>query len=143
MAEIRILTPDDLAARAVKPSGRGRGGRRRSEERSRIIESYKQALRDATPGFGGDVALSEGEEKRLVRQNLKAAAQELGKALDFRPVKDTSRIHFRVITLEEHAARPKRGGRPKQQLEERVAPEVTVEAAPAPRRSRRTRQEAA
>ncbi len=113
MATIRLLTPEELAEREKKPEGRKRSGRRRSEERQRIIEAYKETLKDAEPGFGADVVLAAGEEKRLVRLNLKTAADELGKALDFRPIKDTSRIHFRVITPEEKAAKPKRGGRPK------------------------------
>lgn len=111
MAEIRILTPQQLEEREQKP--KGRSGRRRSEERTRIIEEYKTVLRDVEPGYGGDVNLGENEEKRTVRQNLKAAAQELNMALEFRPIKDKSRIHFRVITPEQAAAKPKRGGRPK------------------------------
>ena len=113
MAEIRILSPDELAAREQKPKGRNRSGRRRSEERTRIIEEYKTKMRDTQPGYGGDVLLEPGEDKRMVRQNLKAAAEELNKALEFRPIKDKTRIHFRVITPEEKAARPKRGGRPR------------------------------
>jgi hypothetical protein len=111
MAEIQILTPQQLEEREHKP--KGRSGRRRSEERTRIIEEYKAALRSVEPGFGGDVHLGEAEEKRTVRQNLKTAAQELNLALEFRPIKDKSRIHFRVITPEQAAARPKRGGRPR------------------------------
>lgn len=113
MAEIRIVSPEEIAEREQKPKGRSRSGRRRSEERTRVIEEYKAAMRNATPGFGGDVTLAPGEDKRMVRQNLKAAAEELGHALEFRPIKDKSRIHFRVITTEEKAARPKRGGRPR------------------------------
>ena len=86
-------------------------GRRRSPERTRIIEAYKAALQDAQPGYGADVHLEEGDDKRTVRQNLKAAAEELNVALDFRPIRDPNRIHFRVITPEEQAARPKCGGR--------------------------------
>src|SRR4051812_17175148 len=112
MAVITILTPEQLAERERKPEGRPRSGRRRSPERTAIIESYKAALQEAQPGYGGDMLLAEGEEKRLVRQNLKAAADELNLALDFRPIKDPTRIHFRVITHEERAARPRRGGRP-------------------------------
>ncbi len=111
MAVISILSPEQLAEREKKP--KGRSGRRRSEERTRIIEEYKEQLRDVQPGFGGDVNLDENEEKRTVRQNLKAAAQELNLALEFRPIKDRSRIHFRVITIEQAQARPKRGGRPR------------------------------
>ncbi len=54
----------------------------------------------------------------MVRQNLNAAAQELNVALDFRPIKDKSRIHFRFITPEDKAARPKRGGRPRKNGQE-------------------------
>ncbi|HEX6291426.1 MAG TPA: hypothetical protein VFZ66_19740 [Herpetosiphonaceae bacterium] len=111
MADIRILTPQQLEDREQKP--KGRSGRRRSEERTRIIDEYKEALRGVEPGFGGDVSLGEDEEKRTVRQNLKAAAQELNLALEFRPIKDKSRIHFRVITAEQAKAKPKRGGRPR------------------------------
>ncbi len=113
MAELRMLSPQEIAEREHKPKGRNRSGRRRSEERTRIIEEYKAIMRDAQPGFGGDVLLEAGEEKRTVRQNLKAAANELNQALEFRPIKDRSRIHFRVITHEEKAAKPKRGGRPR------------------------------
>ena len=113
MAEIVLLTPEQLAERAHKPNGRGRIGRRRSPERTRIIEAYKAVLQQAQPGYGGDVLLPEGEDKRVVRQNLQAAAAELNLALDFRPIKDKRRIHFRVITPEERAGRSKRGGRPR------------------------------
>lgn len=113
MAEIRILSPEELAAREQKPKGKQRSGRRRSEERTRIIEQYKAAMRDAEAGYGGDVTLAPDEDKRIVRQNLRAAADELKKHLEFRPIKDKSRIHFRVITQAEKDAKPKRGGRPK------------------------------
>lgn len=111
MAEIRILTPQQLEEREQKP--KGRSGRRRSEERTRIIEEYKGQLESVEPGFGGDVILGNDEDKRTVRQNLKTAAQELNMALEFRPIKDKSRIHFRVITPEVAASKPKRGGRPR------------------------------
>ena len=113
MADIRLLSPAELAEREQKPKGRNKSGRRRSEERTRIIEEYKAIMRDAKPGYGGDVDLEPGEEKRIVRQNLKAAAEELNQALEFRPIKDKTKIHFRVITPEEKAAKPKRGGRPR------------------------------
>ena len=136
MAELIILTPEQLAERAHRPTGQGRVGRRRSPERMLIIEAYKAALQDAQPGYGADVRLEAGDEKRTVRQNLKAAAEELNVALDFRPIRDPNRIHFRVITPEEQAARPKRGGRPRQSAGEAqaaqqappvVAPEAPVE----------------
>ena len=123
MAEIILLTPEQVAEREQKPKGQGRVGRRRSPERTQIIEEYKAALQHAQPGYGGDVLLAEEEDKRTVRHNLQAAAAELGHILAFRPIRDPSRIHFRVITPEEHAARPKRGGgRPR-----KPAPEQPVE----------------
>src|SRR5919199_6679249 len=113
MAEITLLTPEQIADRQ-KPKGKGRSGRRRSPERTHVIEQYKAAIHNAQPGYGADVFLSEGEVKRMVRQNLKAAAAEQNLGLEFRPVKDPSRIHMRFITPEEQAARPKRpGGRPR------------------------------
>ncbi len=110
MASIVILTPEVLQLRDQKSSGTGRSGRRRSPERLRLIEEYKGILSGTEPGYGADVALEENEDKRIVRQNLAAAAEDLGIALDFRPIKDKTRIHFRVITVEEKAARPRRGG---------------------------------
>ena len=128
MATLNILTPEELVTREQKPKGVGRG-RRRSLKRSRIIEGFKEVLQQAKSGYGADVLLSEDEDKRTVRTNLKDAAGELGLALEFHPFKDKHRMHFRVITLEEKAARPYRGGgRPK-----KVPPEVaqeTLEEAP-------------
>ncbi len=115
MAVIAILTPEELAQREQKPQRQGRTGRRRTPERTRIIEAYKAVMREAEPGYGADVTLAPDEDKRQVRQNLKAAAAELNVALDFRPIKDKTRIHFRFITPEEYATKPKRGGRPPKQ----------------------------
>ncbi len=92
-----------------------------------MIEAYKAAMQDATPGQGAEVRLGPGEAKRSVRQNLKAAAAELNKVLAFRPIKDPTRIHYHVITTEAQAARPKRGGRPRKQ---RPAPPPVLESAP-------------
>ena len=133
MAEITLLTPEQLVERQQKPKGQGRSGRRRSPERTRIIEEYKAALQGVQPGYGADVFLADGEEKRIVRQNLKAAAAEQNLGLEFRPLKDPSRIHLRFITIEEQAAKPKRGGRPRKS----VSPDATdtadaAGAAPAP-----------
>jgi hypothetical protein len=118
MAEIQILTPQQLEEREQKP--KGRSGRRRSEERTRIIDAYKEQLGSVEPGFGGDVHLDDSEDKRTVRQNLKAAAQELNMALEFRPIKDKQKIHFRVITHEQAQARPRRGGRPRKKQPEQA-----------------------
>ncbi len=142
MATLNLLTPEELADREQKPATR-RSGRRRSTERTRIIEGFKTALQNAEPGYGADVLLDEGEEKRLVRQNLKAAADELGMALEFRPIKVKNRIHFRVITPEEKAARPPRGGRPKKVQPEAIQDNdvVTEPVAAPPARSRRRRNQ--
>ncbi len=126
MAKIQIVSPEELAARVQAPKEKGRRGRRRSAERTRIIEEFKQVMQGIEPGYGGDVMLAEGEEKLFVRQNLIIAAAELGIALEFRPIRDRSRIHFRVITLEERERRPKRSGRPrKQRPEEQDGPLTT------------------
>ena len=113
MAELRLLTPTELARREQPQQRPGKPGRRRSPEQTHIIEAYTATLQQAHPGFGGEVVLAEGESKRKVRQHLKTAAQAVGYALDFRPTKDPTRIHFRVITPEERAAHPKPGGRPR------------------------------
>ena len=118
MAEITLLTPEQIADREQQPTGHGRSGRRRSPARTRIIEAYKAVMAEGQPGYGADVHLAADEDKRVVRQNLKAAAQELNVALDFRPIKDPRRIHVRFITPEEKAARPKRGGRPRKHAQE-------------------------
>ncbi len=70
-------------------------------------------LQQAEPGYGGEVVLAAGDNKRLVRQLLKVATAAVGYALDFRPTKDPTRIYFRVITLDERAAHPKSGARPR------------------------------
>ncbi len=111
MAEFTIVSPQELQEREHKP--KGQPGRHRSPERTRIIEEYKTALREVQPGYGVDVTLAEGEEKRHVRHNLKLAAHELHLALDFRGTRDPARMHFRVLTPEEAARKPKRGGRPR------------------------------
>lgn len=110
MAKIQILAPEDIQARDAKPQrGIGRG-RRRNPEREAIITSYKALLEPTTPGYGGDVTLEAEDDKRIVQQNLRLAADELGLILTFRPIKDKQRIHFRIITPEQKAAQPKRGG---------------------------------
>ena len=130
MAEITLLTPEQIVEREQKPTGKGRSGRGRSPERTRVIEEFKAAMQDVQPGYGADVFLTEDEVKRIVRQNLKTAAAEQQLGVEFRPVKNPSRIHLRFISLEEQAARPKRpGGRPRkvdQALAERA--EVNGEA---------------
>ena len=81
MAEITLLTPEQIVEREQKPKSQGRSGRRRSPARTRIIEEYKAVMQDVAPGYGADVLLAEDEDKRFVRQNLKAAADELNVGL--------------------------------------------------------------
>ena len=149
MAAITLLTPAQLAERE-QPKGPRQTGRPRSAERTRIIEAYKAAMQDATPGQGAEVRLGAGEAKRIVRQNLKAAAAELNKVLAFRPIKDPTRIHYHFITAEAQAARPKRAGRPRKNVPTAPAPAGTaseqahapVPTPPAPPVKRRTRRAA-
>ncbi|MDQ5853846.1 MAG: hypothetical protein M3380_17630 [Chloroflexota bacterium] len=61
-------------------------------------------MQAAQPGYDGDVLLAAGDDKRRVRQHLQAAADELNQVLDFRPIKDKTRMQFRVITPEERTA---------------------------------------
>src|SRR3712207_2463312 len=84
MAQITMSTPEQLTERERKPEGK-RSGRQRSPERTRIIEAYKAAMREAQPGYGADVVLADDEDKRDVRNNLKVAAEELTKPLTFGP----------------------------------------------------------
>jgi hypothetical protein len=140
MATITVFTCEQIAERETKPAGGVRPGRRRSPERTQIIEAFKGVLEQAEPGYGADVTLSEGEDKRIVRQNLKAAAEELGQVLDFRPIKDKSRIHFRVITPEEKAAKPRRSGRPRKVQPEAAAEPAQEQGAEQQTRPRRSRK---
>ena len=110
MAELQLLTPEELAAREQQGQG-GRG--RRNPARTRLLEAFQAGLQQAELGDRGEVVLAAGETKRVVRPLLKVAAAQLGYALDFRPTKDPTRISFRVITPEEYAAHPKPGGRPR------------------------------
>ena len=111
MAELRLLTPTELTARAQPRQRPGQPGRPRSPERTRLLEALKAVLQQAEPGYGGEVVLAAGETKRTVRLQLQAAAAELGLVLAFRPIKDPHRMHFRVQTPEERAAHPRPGSR--------------------------------
>ena len=114
MATMNILTPEELAVRDSRPGSNESGrGRKRSPERSRLIEGYKELLAQATPGYGADVLLGKDEDRGRVRRQLKVAANDLGMALEFRPIRGKNRMHIRIITLEEKAAKPYYGGRPK------------------------------
>ena len=110
MATMNILTPEELAARDAQPGlNESVGGRNRSPERSRKIEAFKEVLAQVSPGYCADVLLGEDEDKGEVRRQLKTAANDLGMALQFRPIKTKNRMHIRIITLEEKAALPVHG----------------------------------
>ena len=114
VAALNILTPEELAERSKRSkSAGGRRGRRRSEDTVRSIEAYKAKLLPAELGDSADVELEPGETKARVREHLKLAAAELDRALEFRQIKDPTRLHFRLVTPEECAARPKGGRRSK------------------------------
>ena len=93
MAKIHITTPEELTARGMKPR---RSGQTRSAERTAIIEEYKQFLSAITPGYMREVVLEDGETKPLVRMNLRAAADELGRVIEFRTMKDPQRLKFLI-----------------------------------------------
>ncbi len=49
-------------------------GRKCSPARTRIIETYKAAMREAEPGYGADVTLAPDEDKRLVLRWLRRSS---------------------------------------------------------------------
>ena len=106
MPTLVLLSPEQLAERLQKPDGRK--GRGRSPERARAIEQFKRQLSAAKPGYGADVLLDENEDKQKVRQNIKAAADELTIVVEFTPLRDDRRIHFRVIRPEDKKNRAPR-----------------------------------
>lgn len=103
MAELKLYTPDELAERK-KPKRQ-----QKREAKERIIETYRAQLTEAQPGYGGEILLEEGEEKRKIRGILKEAAARNGLQLRFRPIKDPKRIEFSVIQKEEQTS-ARRGG---------------------------------
>ncbi len=114
MPTINTVTADELAQRGKQPTRPGgRRGRRRSDATLRSIEACKAGLLAVELGASADVNLEPGETKAQVREHLKLAAAELDRALEFRQVKDPTRLHFRLVTPEEYAAKPKGGRRSK------------------------------
>ena len=63
--------------------------------------------------FGGTAPEVRDVKSNPARRLRPAQLRRMNQALEFRPIKDKTRIHFRVITPEEKAAKPKRGGRPR------------------------------
>jgi hypothetical protein len=91
MAELKLFTPEEIAERK-KPKRQ-----QKREAKERMIADYKSGLTGAKPGYGGEISLGDGEDKRKVRSLLKEAATRSGLQLRFRPIKDASRIEFSVI----------------------------------------------
>ncbi|GIV96342.1 MAG: hypothetical protein KatS3mg057_0999 [Herpetosiphonaceae bacterium] len=107
MAELKLFTPEELAERR-KPRRQ-----QRREAKERTIEQFREQLERAGPGYGGEVVLEEGDDKRKTRGLLKEAATRAGLQLRFRPIKDPSRIEFSVVEGEEEQP-TRRGGRGRQ-----------------------------
>ena len=84
-----------------------------SSAHKRSLGTGDRGLATAPTSDSADVTFEPGEDKRVVWQDLKVAAAEIGRALEFRRIKDPSRLHFQIVTPEEYAAKPRRGGRPR------------------------------
>lgn len=95
MPELNIWNLDDMAERA-KPKRQ-----RKREERERMVQTYREYFKNVKPGFGGEVLLSEEEDKRKIRMLIREAAEQQGINLRFRPIKDAQRIEFRVLPKED------------------------------------------
>ena len=91
MAKLQLFTPEEIAERK-KPKRQ-----QKREAKERQIAAYAGSLKGAKPGFGGEIQLDDGDDKRKVRSVLKEAAARTGIQLRFRPIKDQSRIEFSVV----------------------------------------------
>jgi hypothetical protein len=105
MAELKLFTPDEIAERA-KPKRQ-----QKREAKERMVSGYASQLQGCRPGFGGEVVLSEEDDKRKIRSLLKEAAGRTKLQLRFRPIKDSGRIEFSVVEATKKAAGKGRGGR--------------------------------
>jgi hypothetical protein len=105
VAELKLFTPEELAERK-KPKRQ-----QKREAKERMIEQYSSQLAGAKPGYGGEIALGDGEDKRKIRSLLKEAATKSGLQLRFRPIKDSSRIEFSVIENPEKKTAQRGGNR--------------------------------
>jgi hypothetical protein len=114
MAKFTLWTPEQMQERS-KPKRM-----QQREARERAIAEYSEYLKGATPGFGGQLELDSGEDKRKVRAMVREAADKHGLNLRFRPIKDKTRIEFHVTDTEEQPKAPAGGtrrGRPKKSQE--------------------------
>ena len=103
MATLTIITPEEIAARKKSPRQQQR------EERERMITSYVHQLSKTRAGYGGEIILTEGEDKLKIRALLKEAATRSKIQVRLLPRRDPSRIVFLV-----ESPAPAKRGRPKQ-----------------------------
>lgn len=87
MPEFLKLSPEQLDRIA--------SGKKKPGVRQQIREEYQGFLREIEPGEGGQLLLSEGDNRLTIRNRLKAAAKELGKRLVFIRSGDNV-IRFRI-----------------------------------------------
>jgi len=66
-------------------------------ERARIREEYKSYLSQLAVGEGGELILSEGENKTTVRNRLTRAAKELNISLEYKRTRDNA-VRFRIVS---------------------------------------------
>jgi hypothetical protein len=66
-------------------------------ERARIREEYKGYLSQLAAGEGGELVLSEGEDKAAVRNRLNRAAKELNVQLEYKRTRDNV-VRFRIVS---------------------------------------------
>lgn len=103
MAEFTLWTPEEMNDRAKPKRTQQR------ENRERALAEYGEHFQSAQPGFGGQVTLSDEEDKRKIRALVREAAARNNLTLRFRPIKDKNRIEFLVIDPEKQPA-PRTGG---------------------------------
>jgi hypothetical protein len=87
MAEMRKLAREEVENLTQRPKVSG--------ERTRIREQYQTFLADIDEGEGGEVTLTDGDNRTTIKNRLKAAAKNSGKNLVFiRSSKDV--VRFRI-----------------------------------------------
>ncbi len=105
MPEFTLWTPEEMQERAKPKRTQQR------ESRERAIAEYGAYFQTARPGFGGQVVLSDDEDKRKIRALVREAATRSNLSLRFRPIKDKNRIEFIVIDPSKQPAPRNTGGR--------------------------------
>ncbi|HEY1016736.1 MAG TPA: hypothetical protein VGE07_28750 [Herpetosiphonaceae bacterium] len=91
MPEFTLWTPDEMKERE-KPKRL-----QQKEAKERAISEFASYFQNAGPGFGGQLVLSENDDKRKLRALVREAASRHNLSLRFRPIKDKGRIEFSVV----------------------------------------------